>query len=190
VSAITRDLTPAELRQGQARRLALRLGLDGDALYDAAVAAWDNLGCQQHTFDQALSVAGAALRAAAERQDKHDAAASRAARRQPQPPSPAVFGFSDEVGLGRLDVGVIAERELSRSGQVLHETVVPCCGRPVTLRLEDKRDTTRVACCRCRVLYEAGLRDEDDDPPSFVARFEVTALGVAAASHRDRKRQS
>jgi hypothetical protein len=77
------------------------------------------------------------------------AAAAWAARRQPQPPSPPVYGFSDRVGLDRLDVGVIAERELSRRGQLLHETVVPCCGRPVTLRLEDREDTTRAVCCRC-----------------------------------------
>jgi hypothetical protein len=195
VSAIIRDKTPAELRQDQARRLAVRLGLDGDALYDAAAAAWDNLGCQRYTFDQALSVAGVALRAAAERQEKHDRAAAWAARRQPQPPSPPVHGFSDQVGLDRLDTGVVVERELSARTGDTFTSAVPCCGRDVTVRLEDRSAGVHAACCHCGVLYRAGLRDEDDgiddqwDEPFYLVVFEVIDLGLAAARHRRGKHE-
>jgi hypothetical protein len=58
--------TPSELRKDQARRFGAQLGIDGGALYRAAMASWSNLGPQSVTFDRALSVAGAALKAANE----------------------------------------------------------------------------------------------------------------------------
>ena len=58
--------TPAELRKDQARRFGAQLGIDGGALHRAAMASWSNLSPQSVTFDRALSVAGAALKAAKE----------------------------------------------------------------------------------------------------------------------------
>lgn len=63
--------TPAELRKDQARRFGAQLGIDGGALYRAAMASWSNLGPQSVTFDRALSVAGVALKAATRKGD-HD----------------------------------------------------------------------------------------------------------------------
>jgi hypothetical protein len=49
------------MRREQASRFAAQLGIDGNALYRAAMAVWSNLNPQTHSFDQALSLAGAAL---------------------------------------------------------------------------------------------------------------------------------
>jgi hypothetical protein len=60
--------TPAQFREGQARRFAAQLGLDGDALLAGAVAAWSNLNPQTVAFERALSVAAAVLLAATPRE--------------------------------------------------------------------------------------------------------------------------
>lgn len=51
-------------REDAAQRLADRLGVEGGALYRAAMATWSTLNPQSVTFDRALAVAGAALAAA------------------------------------------------------------------------------------------------------------------------------
>jgi len=63
---IVPTLTPEESRQAKAAAFANTLGLDGDALFRAAIAVWSNLNPQKTSFDRALSVAGSALRAAAD----------------------------------------------------------------------------------------------------------------------------
>jgi len=55
----------ARLRRDQAQRFAGELGINGDDLYQAAMAVWSNLNPQTVTFERALSVAGAALAAVA-----------------------------------------------------------------------------------------------------------------------------
>jgi hypothetical protein len=57
-------MTPAELCKRQAADFAAQLDVDPGALYRAAMAAWSSLNPQSVSFDSALSVAGAALRAA------------------------------------------------------------------------------------------------------------------------------
>jgi hypothetical protein len=57
-------VTITEVRQASAQRFADKLGLDGEALYRAALAAWSNLNPQSVPFDHALSVAAVALKAA------------------------------------------------------------------------------------------------------------------------------
>jgi hypothetical protein len=56
--------TPTQARKDQARRFAGELGLDADALYAGADAAWSNLNPQSVRFEQALSVAAVVLLAA------------------------------------------------------------------------------------------------------------------------------
>jgi hypothetical protein len=56
-------MRPEQARQAQARRFAAHLGVDGDAMFAAAMAVWGNLNPRATTFDQALSVAGAVLTA-------------------------------------------------------------------------------------------------------------------------------
>jgi hypothetical protein len=52
-------------RQQMAERFAARLGLDPGALFRGAIAAWSQLNPPAADFDQALSLAGAVLTAAA-----------------------------------------------------------------------------------------------------------------------------
>ena len=52
------------LRRSQVESMAARLGLDPDALERAAGAAWSNMNPQSTSWERALSVAGAALKAA------------------------------------------------------------------------------------------------------------------------------
>lgn len=63
---IVPTLTPEQSRKARAAAFASTLGVDGDALFRAAMAVWSNLNPQRTSFDRALSVAGSALRAAAE----------------------------------------------------------------------------------------------------------------------------
>lgn len=94
---------------------------------------------------------------------------------------------------GQLGPGTVVERELSARTRETFTSAVPCCGRGVTLRLEDRRGDVHAACCYCGILFRAGLRDEDDgiderwDEPFYLVVFEVVALGLAAARHRKGK---
>ena len=56
-------MTPTELRRKQAQDFASQLGLDGESLFQAAMAIWGNLSLTH--YDTALSAAGAALAAVA-----------------------------------------------------------------------------------------------------------------------------
>lgn len=76
-----------QARQAAAARLAQQLGLDGNALFHGAMAAWSNLNPQSVAFDRALSVAAAVLAAAdgpaapARPEDRYDAGLARAVER-------------------------------------------------------------------------------------------------------------
>lgn len=59
-------MSPTGYRRDAARRFTRHLGIDPEALFRASMAVWSNLNPQSVTFEQALSVAGVALRAAAE----------------------------------------------------------------------------------------------------------------------------
>ena len=61
----TRVVTLTDFRRQQAQRFASQLGLEGESLFEAAMAVWSNLNPQTTSFDTALSAAGVALRAAA-----------------------------------------------------------------------------------------------------------------------------
>jgi hypothetical protein len=61
---MTDTISPTEARQGQAARFAAELGLDAEALYAGAMAAWSNLNPQSVAFELALSAAAAVLLAA------------------------------------------------------------------------------------------------------------------------------
>ncbi len=125
----------------------------------------------------------------AERRAELEEAAARLERHEEPPPPPA-HRFDATVGADLLGPGAVAERELSARTRDTFTSVVPCCGRGVTLRLEDRRGDVHAACCYCGILYRAGLRDEDDgiderwDEPFYLVVFEVIALGLAAARHR------
>lgn len=122
------------------------------------------------------------------RAELEEAAARRELHEEPHPP-PA-HRFDATVGADLLGPGTVVERELSARTRDTFTSEVPCCGRGVTLRLEDRRGEVHAACCHCAVLYRAGLRDEDDgideqwDEPFYLVVFEVIALGLAAARHR------
>ena len=98
--------------------------------------------------------------------------------------------FDAAVSIGMLSPGVVVERELSARTGDTFTSLVPCCGRDLTVRVEDRRGEVHAACCRCGVLYRAGLRDEGDgvderwDEPFYLVMFEVIALGLAAARPR------
>ncbi len=110
------------------------------------------------------------------------------------PPPPPVHRFDAIVGIDLLWPGVVVERELSARTAGTFTSAVPCCGRAVTVRLEDRHGEVHAACCHCGVLYRAGLRDEDDgvderwDEPFYLVVFEVTGLGLAVARHRKGQR--
>ena len=125
----------------------------------------------------------------AERRAELEEAAARRERHEEPPPPPA-HRFDATVGADQLGPGTVIERELFARTRDTFASVVPCCGRGVTLRLEDRRGDVHAACCGCGILYRAGLRDEDDglderwDEPFYLVVFEVIALGLAAARHR------
>jgi hypothetical protein len=115
--------------------------------------------------------------------------------RHEEPPPPPAYRFDAAVDADQLGPGVVVERELSaRTGETF-TSAVPCCGRGVTLRLEDRRSEVHAACCHCGILYRAGLRDEDDgiderwDEPFYLVVFQVIDLGLAAARHRKGKHE-
>lgn len=125
----------------------------------------------------------------AERRAGLEEAAARPGR-PGEPPPPPAHRFDATVDAGQLCPGTVIERELSARTRDTFTSAVPCCGRGVTLRLEDRRGDVHAACCHCGILYRAGLRDEDDgiddrwDEPFYLAVFQVTGLGLAAARHR------
>lgn len=128
----------------------------------------------------------------AERRAELEEAAARLERHEEPPPPPA-HRFDAVVGADLLGPGAVVERELSARTRDTFTSEVPCCGRGVTLRLEDRRGDVYAACCHCGILYRAGLRDEDDgiderwDEPFYLVVFEVIDLGLAAARHRKGK---
>jgi hypothetical protein len=74
--------TGADARRREATdRFAGQLGLDGDALFRGATAAWSNLNPQAVSFTQALSVAAAVLTAASRPPDTAPARPAPASRR-------------------------------------------------------------------------------------------------------------
>lgn len=125
----------------------------------------------------------------AERHAELAEAPARRGKKEEPPPAP-VHRFDAAVSIGMLSPGVVVERELSARTGDTFTSLVPCCGRDLTVRLEDRRGEVHAACCRCGVLYRAGLRDEGDgvderwDEPFYLVVFEVIALGLAAARHR------
>lgn len=125
----------------------------------------------------------------AERRAELEEAAARLERHEAPPPPPA-HRFDATVGADQLGHGTVVERELSARTRDTFTSAVPCCGRGVTLRLEDRRGDVHAACCHCGILYRARLRDEDDgiddrwDEPFYLAVFQVIDLGLAATRHR------
>ena len=125
----------------------------------------------------------------AERRAGLEEAAARLERPEEPPPPPA-HRFDAIVDADLLGPGAVVERALSARTRDTFTSVVPCCGRGVTLRLEDRRGDVHAACCHCGILYRAGLRDEDDgiddrwDEPFYLAVFQVIGLDLAAARHR------
>jgi hypothetical protein len=125
----------------------------------------------------------------AERRAELEDAVARLERHEEPPPSPA-HRFDAAVDVGLLSPGAVVERELSARTRDTFTSEVPCCGRGITLRLEDRRGEAHAACGYCAILYRAGLRDEDDgiderwDEPFYLVVFEVIALGLAAARLR------
>jgi hypothetical protein len=68
-------------------------------------------------------------------------------------------------------------------------TVVPCCGRSITLRRPPGDDTAIPAvCCACKTLYSAVLAQEEpdgfDDQRQWIARFTMTDSGLPISKHR------
>jgi hypothetical protein len=124
-----------------------------------------------------------------ERRAELEEAAARLERHEAPPPPPA-HRFDATVGADQLGPGTVVERELSARTRDTFTSVVPCCGRGVTLRLQDRHGDVHAVCCHCGILYRAGLRDEDDgiddrwDEPFYLVVFEVIDLGLAAARHR------
>lgn len=120
----------------------------------------------------------------AERHAELVEASARRGKKEEPPPAP-VHRFDAAVSIGMLSPGVVVERELSARTGDTFTSLVPCCGRALTVRLEDRRGEVHAACCRCGVLYRAGMRDEDDgvderwDEPFYLVVFEVIALGLA-----------
>lgn len=60
----------SQARRQSSDRFARQLGLAPEELWRAANAVWSNLNPDRHPFDRALSLAGVALRAAAEVNDE------------------------------------------------------------------------------------------------------------------------
>ena len=110
--------------------------------------------------------------------------------RHDEPPPPPVHRFDATVSIDMLSPGVVVERELSARTRDTFTSEVPCCGRDVTVRLDDRRGSVHAACCHCRALYHTGLRDEGDGiddqwgEPFYLVVFEVIGLGLAAARRR------
>jgi hypothetical protein len=131
----------------------------------------------------------------AERRAELEDAAARLEQPEEPPPPPA-HRFDATVGADQLGPGTVIERELSARTRDTFTSAVPCCGRGVTLCLEDRRSDVHTACCHCAILYRAGLRDEDDglderwDEPFYLVVFEVIELGLAAARHRKGKHEA
>jgi hypothetical protein len=130
----------------------------------------------------------------AERRAELEEAPARLERHEEPPPPPA-HRFDATVSADQLGPGAVIERELSARTGDTFTSVVPCCGRGVTLRLENRRHEVSAACCGCGILYRAGLRDEDDglddrwDEPFYLVVFEVIDLGLATARHRKGKQR-
>jgi hypothetical protein len=129
--------------------------------------------------DHADAAHRAGLEEAEARLERHDG-----------PPPPPVHRFDAVIGADLLWPGVVVEREMATRTADTFTSAVPCCGRAVTVRLEDRHGEVHAACCHCGVLYRAGLRDEDDgvddrwDEPFYLVVFQVIDLGLAAARHR------
>lgn len=132
--------------------------------------------------DHADAECRAGLEEAAARLERHE-----------KPPPPPAHRFDATVSADQLGPGVVVERELSARTGDTFTSVVPCCGRGITLRLEARRREVNAACCHCGILYWAGLRDEDDgiderwDEPFYLVVFEVIGPGLAVARHRKGK---
>lgn len=84
----------------------------------------------------------------AERHAELAEAAARRGQKQEPPPAP-VHHFDATVSIGTLSPGMVVERELSARTGDTFTSVVPCCGRGVTVRLEDRRGSVHAACCHC-----------------------------------------
>jgi hypothetical protein len=68
-------------------------------------------------------------------------------------------------------------------------TVVPCCGRSITLRRPSDDDVAISAvCCACQNLYSAALAQEEpsgwDDHRPWIAAFTLTTVGLSVTKHR------
>jgi hypothetical protein len=109
--------------------------------------------------------------------------------KQAEPASRETYGFGTAGLAGRLEPGDRILRELTAVSDEEGTTEMPCCGRLVTLPLAGEPGPA--ACCRCQVLYEAVVVNEEpdgwSDEPLRIAVFTVASTALAVAQHRKGK---
>jgi hypothetical protein len=105
---------------------------------------------------------------------------------------PATFDVTSGALLNRLEPGSQIARDLTSHTVKEISTETPCCGRHITLPTPGEHEMRSAMCCRCHLIYQVALVQEEPDgyndcEPPYVALFVVTHLDVAAAQHRTGK---